>query len=70
MDVAIEQAVAEATHNNITGKAVTPFLLQKLVELTGGRSLTANIALAENNAKLGAAIAVAYSRRGAASSNA
>ena len=70
MDVAIEQAVAEAARNNITGKAVTPFLLQKLVELTGGRSLTANIALAENNAKLGAAIAVAYSRRGAASSNA
>jgi pseudouridylate synthase len=63
MDVAINKAVTEAAHNNITGKAVTPFLLQKLIELTGGRSLTANIALAEHNAKLGAAIAVAYSRR-------
>ena len=63
MDVAISRAVTEAAHNNITGKAVTPFLLQKLVELTGGRSLTANIALAEHNAKLGAAIAVAYSRQ-------
>jgi pseudouridylate synthase len=63
MDVAIEKAVAETARNNITGKAVTPFLLQKLVEWTGGRSLTANIALAEHNAKVGADIAIAYSRR-------
>jgi pseudouridylate synthase len=63
MDVAIEKAAAEAARNHITGKAVTPFLLQKLVEWTGGRSLTANIALAEHNAKVGAAIAIAYSRR-------
>jgi pseudouridine-5'-phosphate glycosidase len=63
MDVLIERAVAEAGRNNITGKALTPLLLQRLIEWTGGRSLAANIALLENNARLGAAIAIAYSRR-------
>ena len=45
--------------SNITGKAVTPFLLDKLLELTGGRSLKTNIALVENNARLAAEIAKA-----------
>lgn len=64
MEAAIEKAVAEAERHGIMGKAVTPFLLQKLVNWTDGRSLSANIALAENNARLGAAIAVAYSNQG------
>jgi pseudouridine-5'-phosphate glycosidase len=53
----IEQALAEAGTRGIAAKSVTPFLLQRIFELTGGRSLGANIALVLNNARLGAAIA-------------
>lgn len=53
----IEAALAEATAKGIAAKAVTPFLLQRIFELTEGRSLAANIALVLNNARLGAAIA-------------
>ncbi|KAF0674755.1 pseudouridine-5'-phosphate glycosidase [Profundibacterium mesophilum] len=53
----IEQALAEADAQGISAKAVTPFLLQRIFELTDGRSLEANIALVLNNARLGAAIA-------------
>ncbi len=53
----IEQALAEAEAQAITAKAVTPFLLQRIFELTEGASLTANIALVRNNARLAAAIA-------------
>jgi pseudouridylate synthase len=55
----IEQALAEAASQGIAAKAVTPFLLQRIYELTGGQSLVANIALVLNNARLAAAIAVA-----------
>jgi pseudouridylate synthase len=55
----IEQALAEGAEQGITAKAVTPFLLQRMYELTEGRSLTSNIALILNNAKLGAEIAIA-----------
>ncbi len=51
------QKAAEAQH--ISGKAVTPFLLSKILELTDGRSLKTNIALVENNARLAAEIAKA-----------
>jgi pseudouridine-5'-phosphate glycosidase len=51
------QKAAEAQH--ISGKAVTPFLLSKILELTSGRSLKTNIALVENNARLAAEIAKA-----------
>lgn len=53
----IEAALAEADARGIAAKAVTPFLLQRIFELTEGRSLTSNIALVLNNARLGAAIA-------------
>lgn len=53
----IEAALIEAAAQEISAKAVTPFLLQRIFELTGGRSLEANIALVLNNARLGAAIA-------------
>lgn len=53
----IAQATAEAEAQGVTGKAVTPFLLARLFELTEGRSLEANIALVLNNARLGARIA-------------
>ncbi len=57
MKIFIEAALASANENGVTGKAVTPFLLSKILELTKGRSLTANIALVENNARLAARIA-------------
>lgn len=53
----IEDALAEAAATGVAAKAVTPFLLQRIFELTEGRSLTANIALVLNNARLAAAIA-------------
>ena len=53
----IEAALAEADARGIAAKAVTPFLLQRIFELTGGRSLDANIALVLNNARLAAGIA-------------
>lgn len=53
----IEAALAEAAANGVAAKSVTPFLLQRIFELTDGRSLSSNIALVLNNARLGAAIA-------------
>lgn len=58
----VEQALAEAAAQGVAAKAVTPFLLQRIFELTGGASLEANIALVLNNARLGAAIARAMAR--------
>ena len=55
----IAQALAEADAKAIAAKEVTPFLLQRIFELTEGRSLEANIALVLNNARLAADIAVA-----------
>ncbi len=53
----IAQALAEAEAQKIAAKKVTPFLLDRLYHLTQGRSLTANIALVRNNARLAARIA-------------
>ncbi|MGR3491671.1 MAG: pseudouridine-5'-phosphate glycosidase [Shimia sp.] len=53
----IERALLDADAEAIAGKAVTPFLLSRIFELTEGRSLTANIALVLNNARLASAIA-------------
>jgi pseudouridine-5'-phosphate glycosidase len=55
---AIEQALAVAEIEGVKGKAVTPFLLAKVSEITGGSSLRANVALLENNTKLAARLAV------------
>ncbi len=55
----IAAAQADAETHRITGKAVTPYLLQRIFEKTQGRSLTANIALVRNNARLAANIAKA-----------
>jgi pseudouridine-5'-phosphate glycosidase len=55
----IDEAVAEAATRGITGKAVTPFILDRLYHTTAGRSLNANIALVKNNAHLAAQIAAA-----------
>ena len=53
----IAQAQSEAAQQGISGKAVTPFLLARIFELTEGRSLETNIALVLNNARLAARIA-------------
>jgi pseudouridylate synthase len=59
----IERALNEAMKAGIKGKAVTPWLLSRLVEITQGKSLTANIALVENNAHVAAKIALALARQ-------
>jgi pseudouridylate synthase len=59
MEGYIAQALARAEAKGIVGKAVTPFLLASIFEITEGRSLTTNIALVENNARVAARIAVA-----------
>lgn len=54
---AIEKALVEAEEKGIHGKETTPFLLLKVLEVTEGKSLEANIALVKNNARLGAEVA-------------
>jgi pseudouridine-5'-phosphate glycosidase len=54
----IAEAVAEAKEQGVSKKEATPFLLKRVVELTGGRSLEANVALIRNNAILAAQAAV------------
>ena len=60
MEAQILKALDAARELHITGKEVTPFLLQYIARHTKGESLEANIALIRNNARLGAAIAVAF----------
>ena len=59
IDAAISQALDEARARGVHGKAVTPFLLAKVKELTGGESLESNIQLVYNNARLAARVAAA-----------
>ncbi|XP_041254655.1 pseudouridine-metabolizing bifunctional protein C1861.05-like isoform X6 [Onychostruthus taczanowskii] len=62
IEKAIQQALSQARSKGITGKEVTPFLLQKLTKLTDGKSLDSNLALIQNNARVGSCIAVALSK--------
>ncbi len=57
MQVFIDASIQAAEEQNITGKQVTPFVLQDILERTRGRSLATNIALVKNNAKLATKIA-------------
>jgi pseudouridine-5'-phosphate glycosidase len=59
IDAAIEQALRESVEQGVKGKDVTPFLLARVVELTGGDSLESNIQLVLNNARLAARTAAA-----------
>ncbi len=59
----IEAATRQASKNGISGKAVTPYILAQLNEMTEGRSLRANIALIENNARLAAKIAICLKKQ-------
>jgi pseudouridine-5'-phosphate glycosidase len=63
IDAVIEQALGDAGKAGIRGKDTTPYLLGRIVEITGGASLTANIALVRNNAHLGAQVAAAFAAR-------
>ena len=60
IDAAIDQAIKEASEKGIKGTETTPFLLAKVVELTGGDSLDSNIALVLNNARLAAKTAAEF----------
>lgn len=57
----IAEAIADADAQGVSRKDLTPFLLQRIFELTDGKSLVANIALVKNNARVAAGIAVALS---------
>ena len=59
IEAAIGRAIRTASADGIASKALTPFLLDQLVELTGGESLAANAALLANNARVASEIAVA-----------
>lgn len=63
MNQSVNQALKEADEKGIHGKDVTPFLLRRVVELTGGESLESNIQLVLNNARLGAEIAKELCKR-------
>lgn len=54
---AIQQALADAERDGIHGKAITPYLLARMSNLTGGESLQANLALLRRNAQVGAELA-------------
>ena len=60
---ALDQALADAAAGGITGAGVTPFVLARIAAATGGRSVPANLALAENNAAVAAEVAVAIATR-------
>ncbi|MGY2873802.1 pseudouridylate synthase [Marmoricola sp. URHA0025 HA25] len=62
IDAIIDQALGDLDRLGITGKDTTPYLLGRIVEITGGDSLRANVALVKNNAHLGAEIAVAFAQ--------
>ena len=58
MDPIIKMAISYAEQNKISGKALTPFLLTKIFELSDGKSLETNISLIKNNAKVAAKLSV------------
>jgi pseudouridine-5'-phosphate glycosidase len=66
VEAQIEQACRDAEAAGVSGKELTPFLLARISELSGGQSLRANIALIKNNAALAAEIAVELARLGPA----
>jgi len=62
-DGALDDALAAAASNAVSGQALTPFLLDFMARRTGGASVEANLAAVKGNVTLGAAIACAYERR-------
>lgn len=64
LDAVLAAALADCAAAGITGAAVTPFVLGRIAEATAGRSIPANLALAENNARVAAEIAAAAAAAG------
>lgn len=62
LQTTLDDALAQAEHNNIAGRELTPFLLAHMAQHSAGATLRANIALLENNARIATEIAVALSR--------
>ncbi|MDO5712985.1 MAG: pseudouridine-5'-phosphate glycosidase [Tissierellia bacterium] len=62
IDKAIEEALQDAKVKGIQGKKTTPFLLDRVLEVTEGKSLESNIALVKNNALVGAKVAIAMAK--------
>ncbi|OUZ09129.1 pseudouridine-5-phosphate glycosidase [Aeromicrobium sp. PE09-221] len=62
-DEALAEALSRATDEGLTGKDVTPFLLQTIVDITGGQSLRVNLDIARNNIRVAAEIAAAWASR-------
>ena len=62
MDITIERAITDSENHGVAGKAVTPWLLNRIVELTDGRSLATNQRLIFNNATVAAQLAVALNQ--------
>ena len=62
VEALVAEALERAAAEGIRGKALTPYLLQQLAELSGGRTLEANVALLEQNARIGARIAADYAK--------
>ena len=63
LDQVVQQALADCAAANVMGAAITPFVLGRIGQATAGRSVPANLALAENNARVAGDIALAISRR-------
>lgn len=63
LDSVLAEALADCASAGISGAAVTPFVLGRIAQVTDGRSIPANLALAENNARVAAAIAVEVAAR-------
>jgi pseudouridine-5'-phosphate glycosidase len=59
---ALQTALADAAAGAVSGRAVTPFLLERMRALTGGESVRANLALLRHNAQVAAQLAVALAR--------
>jgi pseudouridine-5'-phosphate glycosidase len=63
LEEVLREALAQAANRNISGRELTPFLLARMAESSGGATLRANIALLENNARVAAEIALSIKRR-------
>jgi pseudouridine-5'-phosphate glycosidase len=62
LDRVLDEALGDCGAQGITGAGITPFVLERIAQATDGRSIPANLALAENNASVAAEIAVAVAR--------
>ena len=63
-DLALARAIADAEEMKVRGRTLTPFLLERLADLTGGATVTANLALLRHNARVAAELAVELTRQG------